>query len=508
MAHMRKSDAFAVEHEVSSRELMRRAGEAVVRATEAELGGFQAHRRIAVVCGSGNNAGDGYVIAHLLHERGADVRIFPVSDRFSEDGAFYFGRCLESGVRCEPAPAVLSPSSLIGYDLVFDCLLGTGFRGEPRGEVAAAVRAVNDSGAYVVSVDINSGLNGDSGLCTCAVRSDFTVSVGAWKPGHFLNMAKDFMRRKVSCDIGIRPVERSFYYLDADDFRGAFLPRRHFSNKSAYGYLSLIGGSLSYSGAIRLASLAAASMRCGAGVVRIALPRSVASLVIPHILESTLYPLADASEREGEVHFVEEEIRPLLQKSKAIGFGMGIGTSNGAEQILRYCLRHYEGILIVDADGLNLLAHFEAEMLRNKRPRLVLTPHVLEISRLLHCSTEEVLADPILAAERLSLWAGGTVLLKGPATVVTDGRLTYLVDAGCPGMATAGSGDVLSGILSALCANEAGFASPCDTPVGIAALAAYINGRAGERAQAKQGEVSMIAGDTVAEIPHIIRELA
>lgn len=190
---MRKSDAWTIENKISSKELMKRAGTAIFEAADWKA-------PVAIVCGKGNNAGDGFVVADLLAEKGISVDIFLLSDSFSEDGKYYHDICEKKGIRNN---LFREGMSLKAYGSVLDCIFGTGFSGEPRGIYGAAIDAINVSGAYVVSADINSGINGDTGLGTKYVKSDLTVSIGTFKPGHFLGNAKEAMKEKVNADIGI-----------------------------------------------------------------------------------------------------------------------------------------------------------------------------------------------------------------------------------------------------------------------------------------------------------------
>ena len=483
--NMRKSDAAAIAAGTPGRELMFRAGQRIFESVKWKP-------PVGILCGSGNNAGDGYVIAKLLRDAGIACDLILLSEKFSEDGAYYYNLCREAGI-----PSLLwNPAiDLTKYKTIADCLFGTGFRGEVRSPAREAVEAVNQSGAYVVAVDINSGLNGDSGMAELCVRSDLTVSVGDFQPGHFLNMAKDVMKEKINCDIGIEPVDRTVSLVEAADLAGLFLPRKNFSNKGTYGYTALIGGSKRYSGAIRLAGMANAAMRAGAGVVKLAVPDVLFSVVAPAVLESTVFPLSDNGE---EITFSEKELAELTANVKTAAFGMGIGTGEGAAEALEWLLTHFTGRLIVDADGLTLLSRMDREKIRNAACTLILTPHVKEFSRLTGLSVTEIQHSPLPAAEAYAKETGTILLLKGPATIITDGETTCLTDTGCAGMATAGSGDVLSGILAAIL----GYAP--DPLLGTAA-AAWINGKAGELAQQKYGSVSMVAGDTVASIAEAIR---
>lgn len=485
---MRVSDAAEIERGTPGIRLMQTAALAVADSVDFI-------DPVAVVCGTGNNAGDGYALALLLHERKIPVTVFLAVDRFSADGRHFFNECRSRGIDIKNAAEVPDFS---GYKTVVDCLLGTGFTGEVKEDIAAVIDKINASKAFVVSVDINSGLNGGSGQYKTCVKSDLTVSVGAFKPGHFLGGAKDVMRKKVNRDIGIPLIDTPCYLLEKSDVKAALGTRKHNTNKGDYGYIALIAGSVPYSGAAKLSNMAASAMRAGAGVVRLAVPQSVAPAVAPYLLESTLFVLL---ERGGEYVFDKAETDNLTAKTKAVAAGMGLTHTHETEKLVAHLLATYRGTLILDADALNALAVLDQSLLKNAVGRVVLTPHPLEFSRLSALSVAEILADPIGTARAYAKAHRVTVLLKGTATVITDGERVYLTDTGCAGMATAGSGDVLSGILAAVC----GFSHE-NLPLAVAA-GAYINGRAGELAQRKTNAVSMTAGDTALSVAAAITEI-
>ena len=300
-------------------------------------------------------------------------------------------------------------------------------------------------------------------------------------------------------------------YINEAQVASLFPERPSDCHKGTFGYVALIGGSLEYSGAIRLAAQANAAMRSGAGVATVAAPRNICPLIAPQIMEATLYPLSDA---DGRIVFNEDEFAGLARRYDCIAFGMGIGNSDETLKAIEYLLANYDKTLIVDADGLNAMARLDHETIRNTRAKLVLTPHLKEFSKLSGMTVEEAKADPVKAAEYLAAELGAVVLLKGSTTVVagkapqsaemsqevtTDVNLIEVLatDHGCPGMATAGSGDVLSGILSALCVNE-------EDLVLAAAAGAYINGAAGELAQSRHSDVTMTSADTAAAVAEVV----
>ena len=192
---MRRSDAYTIEHFVESKELMYRAAMGVYNAVS-----WPEHAKVFIFCGSGNNGGDGYALASILQERGHYPTVFCVSEKFSPDGKYYFDKAKAAGV---PVFSYTENSCAGGADVIVDCIFGTGFHGEPRGAAAAAIRNINEMPAYTVSVDINSGMNGDTGEAVLAVKSDLTVSIGFYKTGHFLGRAEQLIGELVNVDIGI-----------------------------------------------------------------------------------------------------------------------------------------------------------------------------------------------------------------------------------------------------------------------------------------------------------------
>ncbi len=481
--NMRQSDAHTIATEVPSLELMYRAGKAVADSVEWR-------EPVGIVCGIGNNAGDGYVIALELKKRGIECVLLLLEERFSKDGKYYFDKCIEENI---PYEICTDSTDLSRFSTLVDCIFGTGFKGEARGHAKTVIEKYNFSSAYKVSVDINSGMNGDTGMGEPIALSDLTCSIGSYKPGHFLNKAKDVIKDKINLDIGIKPIDEPYYLYEPSP-----LPeRKNFSNKSTYGYIALIGGSKKYSGAIRLAAMANAAMRAGAGVAMLAVPDSISPYIIPNILEATIYPLSD---NNGEIVFNESEISALASRVKAIAFGMGIGLSDETEKALSYLLNNYKGRLIIDADGLTALSYLGSDAIKNAACELILTPHNMEFSRISGLSIAEILSAPIDHAKKFAKDHGCTLLLKGPSTIVTDGERVYVIDRGCAGMATAGSGDVLSGILAAT-------AAYIPSALEATALAAYINGAAGELAESRTNPISMTASDTARAIPEIITEI-
>ncbi len=481
--------ATAARTDGDTRELMRRAGEAIANHALSRRETY----RVGIVCGVGGNGGDGYAAATYLYDAGVYCRLCSVIDRYSADGEYFWHECQKRNIPCE---LVTESTDLSDCDTVIDCIFGVGFHGTPSGAAAVAIEKINSSGAYVISADINSGLGGNSGLGSVAVRSDLTVAIGSYKYGHVLGMAKDCIGSLVLEPIGIGITDNHTVWADEADFADVFPERKHYSHKGTYGTAAILGGCREYSGAVKLANIASSALRAGAGLSRLIVPSSIADAVMPHLLESTLLPLPD---RDGHALFLPEAIDSSLRGASSLAVGMGWGKSEDNIKILRHILKNYSLPLVIDADGINAVAeHGIADVIMGTECRVILTPHPAEFSRLTGLSVSEILSDPIAHAEAFAAKHRLIVLLKGTATVVTDGHRTILVSRGSPGMAKGGSGDVLSGVLSGMLAHA-------PATVDTVATAAFICGVAGELAAAEVGAVSVLASDTVRHIPSAVK---
>lgn len=472
---MRRLDAFTISSGILGLELMWKAAQGVYESYNWE-------GTVGIFCGSGNNAGDGYALATILHENGFDVEVILLSNKFSEDGLFYFNKCVEMKI-----PVMNFSSDIKEYDIYVDALLGTGFKGNPRESILDAINYINKQNKPVVSIDINSGLNGDNGLCSAAVRSDLTVSVGYFKPGLFLNMAKDYMKTKVNKEIGINLLDKPFYLIEENDVKAFFKPRKNICNKGSFGYVGIIGGSMDYPGAIRLASLGQVALYSGSGVSRVIVPEEIYSLIFSNVLETTTYRIPSSG---GQMIFDPNAIDKALKGLKTVGVGVGWGESAEYKKILEYILSNYDIPIVIDADGINTLSKMNLEILNYTKCSVILTPHLKEFSRLINEEVSSIKENSLTHVIDFVSKYNVTLLLKGPTTIVANKETLYFVDRGCAGMATAGSGDVLTGILVGLL----GYNN--DDITLTTAIAAYINGASGEMASKEYGDIGMVASDT------------
>ena len=285
--------------------------------------------------------------------------------------------------------------------------------------------------------------------------------------------------------------------LEKEDIKCLFPKRDENSHKGNFGYVGIMGGCIEYSGAVKLANLSSSSLISGCGVVRLIIPKEIEVSVMPYLLEQTLFPIES---KNGHMLFDENIIDKALEKLKALAIGMGWGESIDNEKILRYILETKDIPVVIDADGLNTLAKMDKSILNKTKCKVILTPHLKEFSRISGYSLEEIENNKEKLATDFAKKYNVILLLKGHKTIVTNGEETYLVNRGCPGMATAGSGDVLSGILVGIL----GYNEP---NVLTIAGGAYLAGLAGEIAQKNLNDISMRASDTISKIPEAINEI-
>jgi NAD(P)H-hydrate epimerase len=454
--------------------LMERAGEAALSALERRWTGA---RRIAVLCGAGNNAGDGYVLARLARTRGLDVCVAGLADP-----ARLAGEAAEAHAAFAAAGGVASAfdaAALEGADVVVDALLGTGVGRPVEGAYRACIERVNRARVPVLALDLPSGLDADTGHPHgVAVRAACTITFVALKSGLYLGEAPDYVGAIELADLGIPDAIRS---AAAPVLRriqpalvGEALPaRRRTAHKGEHGRVLVVGG-FAMAGAARLAGEAA--LRTGAGLVTVATAAESVAPIVEARPELIARAMASA-----------QEIAPLADAADAVAIGPGLGTDARAAEALEAALAS-KAALVLDADALTLLAARP-----RRREDWILTPHPGEAARLLGTDVPGVQRDRLGAVRALEARYGGACVLKGARTLVAAGDpAAWVCDRGNPGMATAGSGDVLTGVVAAVRAAGA-------APALAACAAVLLHATAGDRAAAG-GERGVIAGDLVAEL--------
>jgi hydroxyethylthiazole kinase-like uncharacterized protein yjeF len=488
---MRATDRWAIETKgIPSLELMERAGEGLARVISEHVPAG----RIAVVCGKGNNAGDGYVAARVLRQAGREVDVLAVwsAQWLSEDAQAMAARLPG------PAPVEYRPEALERAHGLVDALLGTGSTGAPKDPVAAVIAALNGAKGKVIAADVPSGVDASTGeVAGLAVRAAATATFHRAKPGLWIAPGKAHAGAVSVIDIGIpggAPGEPDVGLIGPGVLRE--MPRRGpGSTKFSSGNVVIVGGSRGLTGAPCMSALAA--MRGGAGYVTLAAPRSLEPSLAVRPLEAMLVMLPD-----DDAALSPEAIEPALKavaRADAVVLGPGLGRSEGAQELARELVQRIDVPLVIDADGLNALAG-RLDELRHRRWPTVLTPHAGELGRLLEVDSGEVararLHHACAAAERSKT----LVVLKGDDTLVAapSGRVA-ISRGGAPALATAGTGDVLAGVTGAMLAKGLSHAH-------AACAAVYAHLRAGRLAATPHGPDGVIASDVIAALPAALAE--
>jgi hydroxyethylthiazole kinase-like uncharacterized protein yjeF len=498
----------AAEFGIPSLLLMEQAGSEAVRELAAAFPAL-ARSRVVVLCGRGNNGGDGFVMTRHLLDRGVQVETFLLASRDEVKGDARTNleilAKLGAGVReiQDPAQLPLLGERLGTADVLVDALLGTGTRGAVRGLLAQVIELVNAAARPVVAVDIPSGLAADQvEIPGPAVRAALTVTFALPKRCLLLYPAAACAGSVRIVDIGIpsrlrRDAALRLHLLEAEDVAAAFPVRDPAAHKGTFGHALVIAGSVGKTGAAALCGLAA--QRVGAGLVTVAVPRSLHDILEVKLTEVMTVPLPETEERT----VAREALEPLgrlMEGKNAVALGPGLGTHPSTRQFVREFLATCRAPVVLDADGLNALAG-EADLLRSAAGPLVLTPHPGELSRLLDVPREEILADRIKVAQDVATRLRVTLILKLARTIVADAASGATINpTGNPGMASGGTGDVLTGLIAGLLAQG--------REPGLAARAgAYLHGLAGDLAAGALGEEPLLAGDLLERVPEAIRRL-
>jgi ADP-dependent NAD(P)H-hydrate dehydratase / NAD(P)H-hydrate epimerase len=495
-----------IEAHIPGAVLMERAGEGIVRHLEEHHGPVRG-KTITILCGKGNNGGDGLVVARLLHRRRARIHVVlltPITD-LSRDATTMYRRLVRvagqaSIIRFRSADQ--ARPLLVSSDILVDALLGIGLSSVVTGTYREAIELINGTGKPVIAIDIPSGLHADTGaILGRAIRATLTVACGLPKLGLYVNAGIDQAGTIRVVDIGI-PLA----YVDAIGSRNLLLThdsalqslpeRAPSSHKGTFGHAGIIAGSVGKTGAAALTARAA--LRVGAGLVTVATPSSVSDILEAKLLEAMTIPLAETKARTLARSGLDR-VLTFIQARTAIAMGPGLSTHPETVELVQSLMKHLDRPSVLDADALNALTGRTSLLTECKTPP-ILTPHPGEMARLeVDATTQSINADRIGTARRFAQERGVFVVLKGARTVIArpDG-LVAICPTGNPGMATAGTGDVLTGMIVGLLAQK--------VPVWDAACAAtYFHGVAGDLAARHLGQPGMVASDLLAQIPYALQ---
>ncbi len=498
-AEMRAMDARAIrERGLPGIALMERAGAGAAREALGMLGATR--RRVVVLCGKGNNGGDGFVVARLLRRAGHAVSVYGVAsaDDVAGDARLALGSMLDAGVPLLRADDPALPRALRDAHLIVDALLGTGLSGAVKEPYASLIEAVNAAARPVLAIDVPSGLCADRGVpLGAAVQADVTATFALPKVGLLQHPGAGLAGRVVVVDIGI-PQDvldgASTDLLEAHDVRAKLPSRREDAHKGNAGRVLIVAGSPGLTGAACLA--ARACCRAGAGLVTVAAASALCASIETRLLEAMTWAVPDSEDR-----LCSASAPALLARAEgadALAIGPGLGRDPDTLTAVRQILDRATAPCVVDADGLMALPAWTP----SSRAVRVLTPHPGEMAALLGTSVEEVQRDRPGAVRAAAKRYDSVIILKGAGTLVAEpsGRMA-IVRAGHPGMASGGMGDVLTGIVAALLAQGM-------SAFDAAAAGAYAHGYAAEvAAEAIGAEIGVLAGDVIEATPRAMADL-
>ena len=498
-AQMKAAEADCDQRFISYSEMMNNAGSAVAKSIIEN----NAPCLAAVMCGAGNNGGDGFVIAKLLEERGFKVRVILVNGEPRTDCAReHFGKMNKENVHSLADEKARCTAFVQNSQIVIDCVFGTGFHGELPEHAAELLTAANNRPVRV-AVDVPSGVNSDTGeFDPRCFRATETHVLAAMKKGLLNPAALELCGRIIPQDIGI---DHSCYkefeaIFDGDYSRGVLPPRTVGAHKGTFGRLLNIVGSLSYSGAAAMSTRAA--LRSGTGLCTLAAPVSTVKALTGTLVENTFLPLPETP--DGFVgENAQNAIAPILPKMTAVAIGCGLGNSENTRKLTEYIIKNAQCPIIIDADGINSIAD-NINVLKERTGdkggwrETVITPHPLEFSRISGLSVAEIQRDRIGAAKRFAAEYGVTVLLKGAYTVVCDsmGDEVCVNTTGSAALAKGGSGDVLTGIIAAMLAQGL-------TPYEAAGAGAYCHGYAADLLCRTMHPATILASDIINILPEV-----
>jgi len=505
---MRRIDRKAIEEiGIPSIVLMENAGLKIADAIEKKYGPLKG-KYVYIFAGSGNNGGDGMVVARHLFNQKVKAKIFLLAEKknIKGDAATNLAITEKMGI---PMREITSPAfmeslekELAKADIVIDALLGTGAKGAPRGLMKKVIDLINKHSKNTVAVDIPTGVGADRGEVRGeAIKAEYTVSLAYPKRGLYLYPGMDYAGEIEIADIGI-PTGLEEDKINSELLTLAGISKKLFfrkpsSHKGSFGHLLVIAGSPGMTGAASLTALSA--LRVGAGLVTLGIPEDLNPILETKLTEVMTLPLPQSKDktlcREGF-----EKIKDFSQKCKAMAIGPGISSTKQTKELISTIIDQLDIPLVIDADGINVLAG-ELSLLKKYKASLIITPHPGEMGRLVGASVEEIQKDRIRSAVALAKKIGAIVVLKGARTVIASKEGNSWVNlTGNPGMATGGSGDILTGIIGGLLTQKLSSLEAAKTGV-------YLHGYAADLAAQKKGEISLIASDTLETIPEAIRRI-
>lgn len=505
---MREIDRIAIEEwGIPGVVLMERAGLQVFRVMKETYRDLKG-KLVIIFAGKGNNGGDGLVLARHLAIYGTKIKIVLLAsrDKLSGDAKINFDIVSKMGLEINELTSIPAfdkvRKEIYKGDLLVDAIFGTGLTSVAEGIYAEAIKLINESKIHVVSIDIPSGLSADDGLVLGkCIQADLTVTFALPKRGHLLYPGVDYVGKLEVVDIGILPEviareEIKTNLITREEVASLFSAREAEGHKGTYGHVVVVAGSVGRTGAAVLTSMAA--LRMGAGLTTLIIPKSLNSIMEIKLTEVMTKPVAEAE--EGAIGLLaEEEIYEFSKDKRVIAIGPGLSTHHQTTQIVRTLVEKMEIPMVIDADGVNALA-IDIECLDRKKVPIVITPHPGEMANLLGIPIHEVQQNRLHIVQKVAKKHDIYVVLKGARTIISDPKGNIYINlTGNPGMATAGTGDVLTGMIASLIAQ--GFEI-----IEAVKVAVYLHGVTGDMVAEKKGQMSLIAGDLLEDLPKVIKQ--
>ncbi|WP_444657794.1 NAD(P)H-hydrate dehydratase [Caproiciproducens sp. R2] len=493
----------AVDSGISYLELMENAGAAAVRFLRKKFS--LSGRKVVILCGKGNNGGDGYVMARRLSELGVSVTVVITDGLPRTDLAkAIFSRLKDTAVKIlDGGESGKAEAAIASADFIIDAIYGTGFHGRVPDEMLPVFHAVRNSAAEVVSLDIPSGASCDSGAVDGeCIQADDTISFSTLKNGHLIQPAQDYCGQVTVAPIGIgadliASQKSTFEVTELSAAQSLLGPRDPLSNKGNYGRLLCLCGSDGMAGAAVMSAKAA--VRCGAGIVDAALPRTIYPIVASQIAEP-VFTLLDYAPDGTMLPAGRKALKDALSKASACLIGCGLGRGEEMTRIVCGLVSDSQVPLIIDADGINILAE-NINVLETARVPVVLTPHPGEMARLMKTTVKDVQAHRLEYARSFAEKHNVILVLKGAGTLIAEPNgMVHLNPTGNPGMAKGGSGDVLAGM-------AASFIAQGIDPAAAAVGAVYLHGEAGDRCAKAFSQYAMLPTDMIGMLPGLFLEL-
>ena len=511
---MRNIDKRTIEGEkIPGLELMEKAGKGSADVAKRMVGDDVKGKKVLIFCGTGNNGGDGFVVGRYLSQWGAEVKLFLLGKKkeVKGDAKVNMDKAEKIALKVKEVSKEEDFSQDINCDLVVDAIFGTGFQGKADGVYADAIEFINRSNSPVLAIDVASGLNADTGEAEgICVKADHTATMALPKIGHYFHPGRTYSGEVTVIDIGVPPkiVDQENLNLNAvtkDEVRALLPTRPGDAYKGNCGRVVLIAGSTGMTGAAALASTS--TLRAGAGMAILGIPRTLNDIMEIKFTEVMTRPLPDVRKKGVLALRGLGEINELLQWADCLALGPGLGQHFETIELVRRILKRTSLPTLVDADGLNAIAK-DSSILKEIDIPLILTPHIGELSRLTNAPMDEIARDRMRYALDSAKKFNCILVFKGAPTIVAEpGGQIYVNSSGNAGMATAGSGDVLTGIIIGLVAQMLFDRRGRDIKaimLDAANCGVYIHGFAGDLARDEKGEMGMIAGDMMDKIPEAI----